>query len=322
MLPHINLSNGDHTIQAENIPIGIYKLIVQTSSDYFRSPKGYILRVSEAGAALSTDQILHFKVVPTNKSSLPPCRNITMDENNPSLDQEICMAEGLIDISGPISMEQLRSNPNSPDYGNYYYAGPRTSQDHQGVQGRNYVVDPSLDQGVEYDQFVAERVYADNGSNWMEAGWIEKSWLDDQQYIYAMDTNLAESMIFEEYSISSGSEVETKVYYNSEIGKWRANYHLGGGSWIVLREEEIGFTIADNGYNRGEVWENTGVLPLLPPSLFDKGELFVDGLWTNWDTRYETFLRIDYPYQLDMITEYNYFVIHSPTIYLPLVMMD
>jgi hypothetical protein len=112
------------------------------------------------------------------------------------------MAEGLVDISHPIVGEQLRSSPDSPDYGNYYYAGPGTTQDNQGVWGRNYVVDPLLNQGVGYDQFVVERVYADNGTNWMEAGWTETSWLGDHQYVYTMDSNLIEFYIFDEYMIS------------------------------------------------------------------------------------------------------------------------
>jgi hypothetical protein len=156
----------------------------------------------------------------------------------------------------------------------------------------------------------------------MEAGWIEKSWLDDRQYIYAMDSNLPESMIFDEYVISNGSEVETRVYYNTVVGKWRATFHLGGGYWAVLREEDIGFSIADNGYNRSEFWENIGVLPLMPPSIFDIGYLLINGTWSNWDTRYNTLLRIDPPYKLDMITEYNNFIIHSPIIYLPVVMRN
>jgi hypothetical protein len=184
------------------------------------------------------------------------------------------------------------------------------------------VVNPTINHGIGYDQFVAERVYADNGSNWMEAGWIEKSWLDDRQYIYAMDSNAPESIVYDEYIISTGSEVETRVYYNSEIGTWRATYHLGGGSWAVLREENIGFSIADNGYNRAEFWENIGVLRLMPPSTFDKGYLLIDGTWRIWDTRYSTLLRIDIPYQLDMITEYTQFIVHSPIFYLPIVMKN
>ncbi|MFN2302452.1 MAG: hypothetical protein ACK2TV_01850, partial [Anaerolineales bacterium] len=178
-----------------------------------------------------------------------------------------------------------------------------------------------------YDQFIAERVYADNGSNWMEAGWTEKSWLDDRQYIYANDSNISGSIIFDEYAISPGSEVETRVYYNSEVGKWRATYHLGGGYWAVLREENIGFTVADNGYNRGEAWESIGVHPFLPPSLFDKGYLKINDVWRIWDGSYFTLVAgegSDDPYRCDMLIDYYQFVIHSPIIeiYLPLILFD
>ncbi|MFC1878558.1 hypothetical protein ACFLZW_01470 [Chloroflexota bacterium] len=235
------------------------------------------------------------------------------------------MAEGLVDTAMQIVSGQVRSNPNSPDSGNYYYAGPRTTQDNQGVWGRFYVVDPLIVQGMGYDQFIAERVYADNGSNWMEAGWTEKSWLDDRQYIYTNDSNISGSIIFDEYAISSGSEVETRVYYNSEVGKWRATYHLGGGYWAVLREEDIGFSIANNGYNRGEAWESIGILPLLPLSMFDKGYLLIDGTWRIWDTRYDTDVagyNEDDSYRCDMISEFHRFNIHSPIIFLPIVIKE
>jgi hypothetical protein len=137
-----------------------------------------------------------------------------------------------------------------------------------------------------------------------------------------MDSTLTESINFDEYIISNGSNVETRVYYNSNIGEWRATYHLGNNYWAVLREVDLGFTTADSGYNRGEAWENIGITPLLPPSMFDKGYLFVNGSWFIWDTSFATLLRIDSPYQLDMITENNNFFIHSPIIYLPLVMND
>ncbi|MFC1878557.1 hypothetical protein ACFLZW_01465 [Chloroflexota bacterium] len=62
-LPSIRLGNGEQSIHAEKIPIGVYKLTIQTSSEYFRNPKGFIVRVTEAGVALSPNQILHFNVV-------------------------------------------------------------------------------------------------------------------------------------------------------------------------------------------------------------------------------------------------------------------
>jgi len=330
-LPAINLSNGEKSIHAENIPTGIYKLIIQTSSDYFRDPKGYIIRVTEAGMENILPQTLHFDVVSSSMRELPACWNIIINdvvpnsiidfEGHPFVDKDICMAERLVDYSSPIDIEQLRSNPESPDYGNYYYIGPQTTQDNQGVWGRNYVVDSILIHGEEYDQFVAERVYANNGSNWIEAGWTEESWQDDRQFIYTWDSVNGKA-VYDNFVISSGSPVETQVYYSSSQGKWRARYHLGDGYWAVLQEVDLGFSIADNSYNRGEAWENIGITPLLPPSMFDKGYLLINGSWLIWDTSFATLLRIDSPYQLDMITENNHFVIHSPIIYLPLVIND
>ena len=46
------------------------------------------------------------------------------------------------------------------------------------------MVDPIINHDGSYNQFVAERVYADNGSNWMETGWKEDSWKDNRQYVY------------------------------------------------------------------------------------------------------------------------------------------
>ncbi len=331
-LPSISLSKGEQMILAKNIPVGIYKVVIQAPSDYLRNPKGYIIRIPEAPIDQPSNQLIHFSLILSKDENLPPCRNIaitdyiagnmTNPENTLFVHEDVCMAEGLVDVSNPTAFGQLNSKVLSSDYGNYYYAGPLTTQDNQGVWGRNYVVDPFITHGEGYDQFVAERVYADQGSNWMEAGWTEKSWFDDRQYIYAMDSNLSQSIIFDDYIISPGSGVETRVYYNSEVAKWRATYHLGGGYWVVLREEDIGFSIADNGYNLGEFWENIGVLPLMPPSMFDVGYLLIGGTWRIWDTRYDTDERIDFPYQLDMITRYNHFDIHSPIIFLPLVMKN
>lgn len=335
VLPSITLNDGDHIIHAENIPTGVYKLIIQGSLEYFRNPKGYIIRVPEGTVDQLSDQILRFNLVSSKGTNLPPCRDFVIKDevtnsatdlkDIPFIDQDVCMAEGLVDISHPNVGEQLRSSPDSPDYGNYYYAGPVTTQDNQGVWGRNYVVDPLLNQGVGYDQFVVERVYADNGTNWMEAGWTETSWLGDRQYVYTMDSNLIEFNIFDEYVISPGSGVETRVYYNTEVGKWRATYHLGGGYWAVLREENIGFSIANNGYNRAEFWENIGVLPLMPQSKFDEGYLLIGGIWSIWDTRYNTVVageNVGDPYRCDVISEFNQFTVHSPIIFLPLVMKN
>jgi hypothetical protein len=61
---------------------------------------------------------------------------------------------------------------------------------------------------------------------------------------------------------------------------------------------------------------------ILPISGFDKGYLKINDVWRFWDTRYDTDIARDSPYQCDMITEYNRFNIHSPIVFLPLTMKN
>jgi hypothetical protein len=100
---------------------------------------------------------------------------------------------------------------------------------------------------------------------------------------------------------------------------WKALYFLGGSSWAVLRQAELGFITADNGYNRGEAYTANEIHPVLPPSAFDKGYLRINGSWSVWDAGYQTNEARDDPYEFDIITRYNRFIIYSPVIYLPLI---
>lgn len=110
-LPSIYLKGGDQTIVANDVPVGIYKLTIQTSPEYLRNPKGYIIRVQGDTVEQSIDQPLRFNLVSSKDTNLPPCRNIVVDEMTgstteiddiPFADHDVCMAEGLIDIYSPI----------------------------------------------------------------------------------------------------------------------------------------------------------------------------------------------------------------------------
>jgi hypothetical protein len=54
----------------------------------------------------------------------------------------------------------------------------------------------------------------------------------------------------------------------------------------------------------------------------DVGYLLIGGVWRLWDTRYLTEEAEDSPYQCDMINQYYRFTIHSPVIFLPLVVKN
>lgn len=161
----------------------------------------------------------------------------------------------------------------------------------------------------------------------MEAGWAEVSWRDDQQYIYLMwqsDSVPYSWIFFDEYALAPGTTVETDVQYDPNLSMWKARYYLGGGYWRVLGTADLGFNIADRGYNRGEVYTADGVHPILPLSGFDKGYLLIDGVWRLWDDRYSAQTRVDAdpPYQVDMISQFYRFNIYSPVVFIPLVLKN
>jgi hypothetical protein len=332
-LAKTSFHNEAGRIATTAIPVGMYKLMIFAPDSYFREPQGYLFQVTETGIVNRSATSFHFKLIPPSAQDLPPCRDAMVIASPSSPNpvgnipfeepKVICRAERLIDVSTlPKQPEQPTESKSNGVLGvGYHYAGPHTFQDNQGVWGRNYVVNPSAIQGGEY-RFIAERVYAANGANWMEAGWAEVSWRDDRQYVYQFDSATQTWHFYDQYSLSIMSPVETEVYYNSSISKWRALYRIGGSNWAVLAEESLGFTTADEGFNRGEAYTADGIHPILPPSGFDLGYLLIGGVWRIWDTRYLTEEAEDPPYQCDTITQYYRFTIHSPVIFLPLVVKD
>jgi hypothetical protein len=330
-LPKISFQNESKKIATSAIPVGTYKLMVFSPDTYFREPQGYLFQVTETGIVNHTGIPFLFKLIPPSAQDLLPCRD-TMVKASPSSSDPvedipfeepkvICRAERLIDVSSPPKQPERPEEVNGVFGSGYHYAGPHTFQDNRGVWGRNYVVDPNVDHSGTSHRFVVERVYAnDNTYNkWMEAGWAENWSRDDWQYIYEYDTATNTWHYFDQFTPLVGSPVETEVYYNLSINKWRALYHLGGSYWAVLAEESLGFTTADNGFNRGEVYTDDNIHPILPPSNFDLGYLLIGDVWRAWDTRYLTFVDENQPYQCEMINQYYRFTIHSPLIFLPLV---
>lgn len=333
-LPTLSVCNGSHILNIADVSDGSYKLMMYAPSDYFREPQGYLFQVSGGQIIRKSESFFQFKLVPLSDQDWPPCRNLTTrpDSSASSLIAEdisleprvVCRAERLIDVSSPPKQpERYEQDIGILDVG-YHYAGPETSQDNQGVWGRNYVVDPSVRHSPGPTQFVVERVYANDSSydNWMEAGWAEHSSRDDGQYIYEYDSVTQEWHYFDEYDLSPGLTVETLVEYRPDTDTWWALYYLGDNDWAILAEESLGFTTADRGYNRGEVYTADGTHPILPVSGFDKGYLRIDDVWRVWDTRYSTRVDEDAPYECDIIDQYYRFNVHSPVVFLPLVVKN
>lgn len=331
VLPAWNFQNESRTITVAALPIGTYKLLIDASEAYFRKPQGYVFLVTAEGIVNYSNEPFHFELIPPSGQDFPPCRDFT-PSSAPSSDEPLtdvpfvepeitCRAESFEDISSP-PKQPVEQQPEGILSTGYHYVGPWINSNNQGVWGRNYVVDPSVRHTVGLAQFVVERVYANDSTyeKWMEAGWAEHWSREDSQYIYEFDSATHTWHYFDQFVISVGSPVETQVYYSSLVGKWRAIYYYGDSSWALLAEESLGFTAADNGFNRGEILTLDGVHPLLPMSKFDKSYLLISDIWRVWDTRYLASIQSDPPYQCDMLTEYTFFTIHSPMIFLPVIL--
>lgn len=336
-LPEITVGNGDYHFQVHKFPDGdYYKLEVKALASHFRDPAGYLFQVNNGQIVRHPGFVFRFRLVQPAKQDLPSCREFeksfippptdvaaTTADKTADTQRDACRAEGIVDLSTPPKQPDKSGETDTSSAG-YHYVGPMTDQDNQGVWGRNHVVDPGVDHSATAQRFVVERVYANDTSwdRWMEAGWAEVSWRDDRQYIYQYDSINTTWIFFDEYVLTPGTSVETDVQYDPSRDMWKARYHLGDGYWRVLATEDLGFSTAERGYNRGEVYTADGVHPTLPNSSFDWGYLLIDGVWRLWNDRYLTSISRDAPYQCDMIEEFHRFNIHSPSVFLPLILKD
>jgi len=225
-LPQRSVRNGSSSITVTEISDGFYKLTIDAPVTYFRDPAGYLFQVRDGQIVRRPDFIFRFRLVPPAEQDLPPCREFEKRFTPPvsylapgatdistDTQKDVCRAERTIDISTPPKRPERPREIGVLDAG-YHYAGPMTTQDNQGVWGRNTVVDPNVPHpGPAGNRFVVERVYANDASwdHWIEAGWGEVSWRDDRQYIYEFDSATQTWNFFDEYTLSSGSAVETRV---------------------------------------------------------------------------------------------------------------
>jgi len=340
-LPEMAFGNGRHRLQLQEIPDeAYYKLELQGPPSYFRDPAGYLFQVQDGQIVHRPGFVFRLRLVSPAEQDLPPCSQSHIRPNSPKFApgdiRVVCKAEPFIDLSAP-SKSGLSSPLESrtsllqvvtAEY-IYRYVGVGGDQDNQGVWGRRYVVDPSVDHSLWpwQKQFVVEYSYARGPApdrHWMEAGWAEVSWRDDRQYVYQYDSNTREWHFFDQFALEPGSPVETLVEFRPDQNTWWALVYMHDNQWALLAEESLGFALADNSYNWGEIYLSDSNMspPILPLSQFDKGYLKIDEIWRIWDTRYATFISQDPPYHCDLIVRYTHFNIHSPIVFLPLLVKN
>ncbi len=120
-LPSIRLHNQRRTINLPAIPVGWYQITLSAPPSFFREPLGYLFQVQETGIVNRMGFPLSFALIPASAQDLPPCRNVTTMAAYPlpsveitsdiHLDesQDICRAEGMIDISAPPKLPEQQN---------------------------------------------------------------------------------------------------------------------------------------------------------------------------------------------------------------------
>jgi hypothetical protein len=318
------VTNGQNILPSNlfSLPDGSYQLILDAPSTYFRDPKGYLFQVTNGQMLLNDDLtdaelLLTFDLTPPSAQEYPPCNESHLSggmavDRKADLTEEpniVCMDERMISLSAhPRQGEEPVEGESD-----YYYVGPKTTRDNRGVWGRFTVVNPTVCHPCSAsDEFVVVRVYANNygagPQRWMEAGWAEHSTRDNTRYIYEYDSVDRVWNFFQ--SLADGSQLEVVVYHQSGT-EWRAIRALTGGGWAILRKRDLGFKIAWNGYNRGEINLGDATFPILPSVTFNKNDLLIDGIWIPWDTQFYTATRNDGPYDTHYTNQYYNFYIHT-----------
>ncbi|MBI4284966.1 MAG: hypothetical protein HY670_03575 [Chloroflexi bacterium] len=290
------------------LPDDNYLLLLEAAEKYFRDPKGYLFTVYDSQILNPAGTPVIFDLIPPSARNYEPYRE--SDTSGQNTEGKRYRLEGIISLSAP--PKQPPPQEGILDSTGYHYAGPNTSQDNEGVWGRFTVVDPGVRHNISPNlEFVADRVMATSliggYMKWIEVGWAEVSWRDDTRYMYEYDTARNEWYL---YSLPTGTTLEVAVLRDPGTTKWYAEYQ-SGGNWYEVAYQDIGISVAENGYNCSEVFTYDGTHPDFPSTYTDYGLLYVSGQWDWWDTSYSTNTYNDSPYDTHYTTQYYDFYVHK-----------
>lgn len=319
-------SEGNSSITVE-VPIslkdGYYKLLLEVPDIYFRTPKGYFFQVHNYQVVNPRNSPVTFDLIPPAGRQYEAYRGPLMlpgtDANEPvppTLPQPgetVYRAEYMISLSAPPKQGESVA-PNGIESVGYHYVGPMTWSDSEGVWGRIGVVDP----GVRHDiwpntEFVVDRVYVNRvvggTQHWMEVGWAEVSWQGDYRYLYEYNSTYGQWRLI--FQVETGASIDVALmHYSGNVWValwWNGNY------WVQVGYEDIGFSAADNNYNRGEIYTYDGNHPSLPAATTSWSALYIGGVWDRWDNTYwfSTSTSNDAPYDTHYTANYYDFYIHK-----------
>jgi len=233
----------------------------------------------------------------TAPSSLPP--------PPPGLgDEPQFRAQPTISGQGPVPPRLPPPKPSSK-IASYHFLGGKTSESNDGIISKIQVTDPSVERHTTnfFAAWIMEHRYGPD--RWIQVGWAEVGWRDDEQYVFAYDTEHNEWHFYDQYPISPSTWIEVSITY--EWGNTWAVWLWWSSVWILLDEADVGFSSPEYADQFGEVYISNGRSRhfYVPATSFIDTHLLVEGSWSSWDTSCPTIeYNADRPYKTSWINKY------------------
>ncbi len=343
------ISKGETNISIDmtrNLKDGYYQLSLTAPDKYYRDPQAYHFMVSKSKVVNPHNSSISFKLVPPENQTLKPFRPgiddiaaIAGAEGFTSPpDHAVAIIEPILSLSAPtkqpVSLGQTAGSflakplglVSPLHYGNtnrHYLQLVSTKTGQKGVEARSTVTDPGVVHDGTANEFLIDHVYATDSANagghWIETGWGEMSWQNNQQYmfVYWGDVNGNSPSPWPLYSVSNPLQFRVRL---SSGTSWVAE-SLYYGWWTQHGDPvDLGFSQAAYEFNGLEMYSAAGTVPLhpsLPSTCTDAAYLYLNGSWVTWDssmssTTSQSILPSDQTeYYMAVYTDYYYFYLAS-----------
>jgi hypothetical protein len=208
----------------------------------------------------------------------------------PTLEPGLCRVD-------PTIVSTLPRGPGADGYpvpspGYHWLGGQTSGYTSAGLLATLHVVDPSVPRLPGYEDFLAHRIMAKSCSSayWIEIGWAEVSWLDDQQYVYSYDTATEEWLVYEDYPIEAGDEISVALV-SVGGGVWEARLWWNG-AWQTLNSVNPGVAIGCGNEQYVEVYSrDTMAFPPIETGGSSSAVMLYPAsgsAWEPWDTSVST----------------------------------
>lgn len=312
----IGNGNGDIFIDMSSpLSDGYYRLDIETQNKYFREPKAWLFMVSKSQLINPRNKSALFKlslqkdqVFNTSLDSI--INNVSSSDATevpPPSGASSGMTEWMLSLSAPAKQPVEENSILSTGY---HYFGWWSTLDTPGIWGRFSVVDPGVRHGAT-TEFVVDHIYArrfiSGVQHWMEIGWAEVSWMSDYRYMFEYDSTYNDWRLWAlpgqplEVSLISSGNTWSAVYWSPPYNEWR-----------TMASQDIGFSQADETFNKGEVYTDYGDHPSFPSATTDVSKLLLNS-WVDWDSQRSatTTLMTTDTYDTHTTTNYYNFYIHS-----------